>query len=151
MLSASTWLLAQYHWPDGSVYLGPQMSHRTRFSKISKLQRCAKSSFKNVRKQFCEFSRFLAILAPNMHQTKCWGARDLRVVKVSALCDAWRSKKLRKTKHPKKWKKCCVLHYFCWILAELRQNRCHRQIPCIFSLWIHLLSALYDQILSTIN
>jgi hypothetical protein len=39
----------------------------------------------------------LATLAPNMDKTKCRGARDLSVVKVSALYDPWRSKKHRKT------------------------------------------------------
>ena len=45
-----------------------------------------------------DFRIYLATLAPNMHKTKCRGARDLSVVKVSALCDPWCSKKRIKTK-----------------------------------------------------
>ena len=41
----------------------------------------------------------LATLAPNMHNTKCRGARDTYVVKISALYDPWRSKRQRKIKN----------------------------------------------------
>ena len=53
---------------------------------------------------FLKFSRFLPKLASNMHWVTCQGPRDLRVVQVSALYDAWRSKKLRKTKNFKNCK-----------------------------------------------
>ena len=39
---------------------------------------------------------FLATLAPNMHETKRRGARDLWIVKVSARYDVWPSKKRQK-------------------------------------------------------
>ena len=47
--------------------------------------------------EIVDISIFLAALAPYMHETKCRGARDLLVVKVSALYDPWPSKK-RQTK-----------------------------------------------------
>ena len=47
---------------------------------------------------FSVFRCFLAALAPNMHETKCRGPRDLSVVKFSAPYDPWRSNKRRKTK-----------------------------------------------------
>ena len=47
---------------------------------------------------FLFFAKFLATLDPNMHETKCRGARDLRVVKFSASYGPWRSQKRPKTK-----------------------------------------------------
>ena len=46
---------------------------------------------------FLFFAKFLATLDPNMHETKCRGARDLRVVKFSASYGPWRSQKRPKT------------------------------------------------------
>ena len=44
---------------------------------------------------------FLATVAPNIHKTKCRGARDLLIVKVSASSDAWRAKTCQNIKKPK--------------------------------------------------
>ena len=44
-----------------------------------------------------DFSEFFGRAGPKTHEKKCRGARDLRVVKVSASYDAWRPKKRRKT------------------------------------------------------
>ena len=47
---------------------------------------------------FLFFAKFLATLDPNMHETKCRGARDLRVVKFSASYGPWRSQNDQKQK-----------------------------------------------------
>ena len=44
------------------------------------------------------FSKFFGHAGAPMHKTKNRGHRDLSVVKFSARCDAWSSKKMRKTK-----------------------------------------------------
>ena len=44
------------------------------------------------------FSKFFGHAGAPMHKTKNRGHRDLSVVKFSAWCDAWSSKKRKKTK-----------------------------------------------------
>ena len=44
------------------------------------------------------FSKFFGHAGAPMHKTKNRGDRDLSVVKFSARCDAWSSKKRKKTK-----------------------------------------------------
>ena len=57
-----------------------------------------------------------------MHGTECRGARDLSDVKVSALCDSWRSKKRRKTKNMKivKRRKSSCFNVFCTLFRRSR-------------------------------
>ena len=67
----------------------------------------------------------------------------MRVLKVSALYDAWRSKKRRKTNKCKNYEKYCVFRYFCQVLEDLRQKGRHQQIPLNLLLQIHPFSALF--------
>ena len=80
------------------------------------------------------FRIFLAALAPNMHKTECRGARDLRAVKISAPYDAWRAKKLQKTKTPKNIAKYDVFHCFCWFVEELQIFGPRQMIPVVILL-----------------
>ena len=57
---------------------------------------------KNLRSSFLQV---LSTLAFDAHQSTCRGARDLLVVKVSAFCDPWRSKKRQKVENYKNLKK----------------------------------------------
>ena len=80
------------------------------------------------------FRIFLAALAPNMHKTECRGARDLRAVKISAPYDAWRTKKLQKTKTQKNIAKYDVFHCFCWFFEELQIFGPQQMIPVVILL-----------------
>ena len=53
---------------------------------------------KNIRKKLLRevFSKFFGHAGAPMHKTKNRGHRDLSVVKFSARCDAWSSKKRKK-------------------------------------------------------
>ena len=55
----------------------------------------------HVGANFGEKIDFFAKIGPDMHETKCRGARDLSVVKFSAPYDAWRSTKRRKNETEK--------------------------------------------------
>ena len=80
------------------------------------------------------FRIFLAALAPNMHKTECRGARDLRAVQISAPYDAWRTKKLQKTKTQKNIAKYDVFHCFCWFFEELQIFGPQQMIPVVILL-----------------
>ena len=100
----------------------PKMGKRFR-------EKCSKKLFeKSI------FRIFLAALAPNMHKTECRGARDLRAVKISAPYDAWRTKKLQKTKTQKNIAKYDVFHCFCWFFEELQIFGPQQMIPVVILL-----------------
>ena len=57
-----------------------------------------------------------------MHLAKCWGARDLRVVKVSALYIAWRSKIHHKNENPENCEKLMFLAIFDQLLPRYAET-----------------------------
>ena len=71
--------------------------------------------------------------APNMHETKCRGAQDLRVVKVSASYDAWRPKNAKDENNDSlqnmiQWKSYKIKKELIFF-EEQRNGRYHQILP----------------------
>ena len=105
----------------------------------------AKKNWKKVLREV--FSKFFGHAGAHMHKTKNRGHRDLSVVKFSAWCDAWSSKKRKNTKIAETIKISVKIDKnpgFRQVLEDLGLIRIHSDVPHDFLLQIHLKSTLYD-------
>ena len=87
------------------------------------------------------FSKFFGHAGAPMHKTKNRGHRDLSVVKFSAWCDAWSSKKRKKTKIAETVKISVKIRFkidknqiFREVLEDLGLIRIHSDVPHDFLL-----------------
>ena len=88
------------------------------------------------RKVFATFSKFSDNLAPNIHEKKRRGARDLRVVKVSAPHDtrSWRSETYQENENRKKILKPTLLAIFARFFKDLEIFGPQQMIPLVILL-----------------